>query len=538
MLFVLNIWKADLLCCLRSRIYLLNFNHILMAGGKKMMTKIRISALIMLLCSTIWTSAWEPDKVPDPRARDGSHLADPHQYLSREEAQVLNADLQRLETDTGAQFAVVVLDELAPGLDVHDFGVELFETWGLGQKGRNNGLLLLIVMNTHDWRFNTGYGLEPILTDALLSKLGHSCIVPNFKEEQYARGLNQVVEKIHTILSSENPQEEAQFMAQEESWWTTWIIFMWIFWGLPFLIGLHYLQKPSPESEPQAPKTHSVTIHGERAGIRPLSDFKIPSWGGDKTTRFITLHVLSLMIPLLAMFQGRFLSNPVFNSILAFLCWLILTLVTVQYKKSHYISKRAGNRIDRFFLLNKVNQRLGLKAFFFPFPFLFIYVFHRIRMSRLKKSPFPCPICQSEAHPADQTMLEEVLGPAKLLEKQIRSIDHRVYQCPRGHHTEIPFPGRRQNSYTPCSSCGTLAMHQTGSQTLTDSTYDSTGTGQKEFTCRYCQAVRFETYIIPVKTRSTSSSGSGGGSSGGSSSGGGSSWGGGSTGGGGAGGKW
>jgi uncharacterized protein len=213
----------------------------------------------------------------------------------------------------------------------------------------------------------------------------------------------------------------------------------------------------------------------------------------------------------------------------------MILLLFIWVKKKGHIAHQATDKTERFFLSEKANRSLWVKALFFPLPFLFIYLIHRLSLRGMKKGPFSCYVCKAEAAAASKETVATVLGPSKAFENSIGSSDHRVYQCPAGHILEIPFPGRKAGKYSVCGSCGTRAVHQTADRTLTAATYSSTGTGQKEFTCRFCQALTQKSYTIPVKTRESSG---GSGSSGGSSSSGSSSWGGGSTGGGGAGGKW
>lgn len=94
------------------------------------------------------------------------------------------------------------------------------------------------------------------------------------------------------------------------------------------------------------------------------------------------------------------------------------------------------------------------------------------------------------------------------------------------------FEGKLASAFRMCRKCKTLTMAKTGEKTLQPATYNSKGEGQREFTCKNCGEFMLTTFVIPMKQRSSSGSGSGSSDSGGGS------WGGGSTGGSGAGGKW
>src|SRR5581483_7681392 len=78
----------------------------------------------------------------------------------------LTEKLAALESKTSRQLVVVTLPSLQ-GYDIADFGYQLGRAWGIGQKGLNNGVLLIVAPTEHKVRIEVGYNLEPILTDAL-----------------------------------------------------------------------------------------------------------------------------------------------------------------------------------------------------------------------------------------------------------------------------------------------------------------------------------------------------------------------------------
>ncbi len=78
----------------------------------------------------------------------------------------LDSLLTALETDTTAQVAVVTMDSL-DGANVEEYATKLFNAWGIGQKGKDNGVLVLVVPSERVMRIEVGYGLEGILPDGL-----------------------------------------------------------------------------------------------------------------------------------------------------------------------------------------------------------------------------------------------------------------------------------------------------------------------------------------------------------------------------------
>jgi uncharacterized protein len=100
----------------------------------------------------------------------------------------LTAMLAAHERATSEQVVVVTLDSLQ-GLPIEDFGYQLGRAWGIGQKGKNTGALLIVVPKDHKVRIEVGYGLEGQLTDAISRTIIESGIVPNFKRGDYNAGV-------------------------------------------------------------------------------------------------------------------------------------------------------------------------------------------------------------------------------------------------------------------------------------------------------------------------------------------------------------
>lgn len=119
---------------------------------------------------------------------------------------------EKLEDYAGAsgnELAVVTLKSLE-GDTVENAAVTLFEQWGIGQKNKDNGVLLLIAPNERELRIEVGYGLEPVLTDSRAGTIIREVITPKFKENDYDAGITGGVEAIITVLSGQDlPQPVA-----------------------------------------------------------------------------------------------------------------------------------------------------------------------------------------------------------------------------------------------------------------------------------------------------------------------------------------
>ncbi len=508
------------------------FIIILRANLDNMKQKILIFSFFFSFLSFHLFSAWTPETVPDPKKEPGAgYVADPDNYLSHQSINDLNTICRRIENETGVQYAIVVLENIDYKWDAFKFGVDLFTHWGIGEKGKDNGLLLLIVMGTRDWRFITGYGLEGLLTDALLKSLGEGFIVPYFREGLYDTGLIKVSEKIEEIVTSEDAESLIKYYSAYEEWWHTWRIWIWLIWGIIFLLGFIGFLKKSNYKAPKKTSLYSTeVVDKSHSRIIPDEAKKVDVWGGDRTLKFASIYMLSAIVPAMSMYFDDFFSNPAKNSFIGLYAFLLGLSSIIQLRINSNVNKITNDNIGKYFTLKKSNGALAARAIFFPFPFLLYAIGYRFQLKSLKNSAVICPICKTHAMPSkDNSLYSNILSKSKLFEKKIKSVDHRIFQCLNMHTVEVPFPGSR--SYTKCNSCGTLAVRQTRNRTITHATYSSSGTGEREYTCKFCGNKTYSTYTIPMKTRSSSSSGSG-------SSGGGGSWGGGRTGGGGAGGRW
>ena len=151
------------------------------------------------------------DEVPNPKTNDASaFVANPDGIISEETVYQLNTMLQNLEAKNKAEIAVVVLNSIGDN-DIFDFGVELFERWGIGKKGSDNGLLILFVLDQRKIRFETGYGLEGILPDAICKRIQMNEMVPYFKEGNYDEGMLRGVKKtVETVENEEFFEDDSE----------------------------------------------------------------------------------------------------------------------------------------------------------------------------------------------------------------------------------------------------------------------------------------------------------------------------------------
>lgn len=111
----------------------------------------------------------------------------------------LSADLEAKSTD---QLVVVTLKSLQ-GTSIEDYGYQLGRKWQIGQKDKNNGVLLIVAPNDRKVRIEVGYGLEGTLTDAISSFIVQQAILPRFRSGDFAGGITRGAEDIVNVLTGD-----------------------------------------------------------------------------------------------------------------------------------------------------------------------------------------------------------------------------------------------------------------------------------------------------------------------------------------------
>ncbi len=136
----------------------------------------------------------------------------------------LETRLENFTASTGNELAVVTLSSLE-GDTVENVAVALFGQWGIGQKGKDNGVLLLIAPNERELRIEVGYGLEPVLTDSRAGTIIREVITPKFKENNYDAGVTDGVEAILAVLAGEDIAQSVA-IGNSDGGWVVLVIFI------------------------------------------------------------------------------------------------------------------------------------------------------------------------------------------------------------------------------------------------------------------------------------------------------------------------
>ena len=169
-------------------------------------------------------------------------VVDTADLLPPAEEVALTQKLEALEKASSRQLVVATVPDLQ-GYPIEDYGYQLGRAWGIGQKEANNGVILLVSKGDRKVRIEVGYGLEPILTDALSHQIIQERIIPSFKQNDYPGGIRAGVDAVAEQLQAPPEQAEQRALAAAEAQRQQassgggggGSIFPLIFWGMVFL---------------------------------------------------------------------------------------------------------------------------------------------------------------------------------------------------------------------------------------------------------------------------------------------------------------
>src|SRR5690606_28621465 len=146
------------------------------------------------------TAQYRVGTVPSPKGQgQGFYVSNPNGILGAATVDSLNRLARIVERQTSAEMAVVVVNDFV-GDDDFQFALDLFNTWGIGKDGADNGLLLFVATQKRAYRFITGYGTEAVLTDAFLKRIGESRLVPHFRTGDYDGGILAAMDIVKTAM--------------------------------------------------------------------------------------------------------------------------------------------------------------------------------------------------------------------------------------------------------------------------------------------------------------------------------------------------
>ncbi len=167
------------------------------------------SAPFILLISLLAVATLPAVEIPPLSGRVNDTAA----ILSSAQRNALEQMLANTENATASQVVLLTVPDLQ-NLTIEDFTIRVAEAWGIGQKGLDNGVIMVVSMAERAIRIEVGYGLEGMITDAKASYIIRHDMVPLFRRSDYYQGIHDGLETITGIINKEtdiSPEELEKF---------------------------------------------------------------------------------------------------------------------------------------------------------------------------------------------------------------------------------------------------------------------------------------------------------------------------------------
>ncbi|WP_205600207.1 MULTISPECIES: TPM domain-containing protein [Sphingobacterium] len=482
-----------------------------------------LTLLFVVVCRMSAQAQYTVQNLPNPKTEGQRHfVSNPDGILESYTVSQLNDISQSIDSVTKAEYAIVVVNDYVGDSDF-EFALELFNIWGIGKKGADNGLLLFIAKDRHEYRFISGYGMEGIFPDAYLKRVGEKYLVPNFRNGDYDQGIIEASQFIEQVLkSSDSIAELERLMPEPVSFWSFRNAIL-----LNTLLMLAFFA--------------ALYLYVHFISVRILKDTK-------SKPQLIAPVFWGMGCMLLLMFITLFIFVFIFNNLeeiyqiknLPYFMFILLALILAT-KISNGKSKIVESFKDEEDLqrsLKSYVKYLVLPMLLTPLAWFDLWgILNRFRRNVGRFTPPDNTNNWIRVNRSDsKAKPNQYLDPGQKKEESIKSLRYEIWKNTSSNEVRL-LPWEKSSHFRDCPQCHYFTLEVNKTKTIRSATYSLSGEGEKFDSCQNCNYFRHVGFFtIPVKSRSSSGSGSSGGGS--SSSGGGGSFGGGSSGGGGAGGRW
>ena len=484
-------------------------------------------------------------RIPDPKTLGERYVSDPDTILGTATVQELDATLQALDQSGRAHIDVVLARSIGEAVP-KTAATALFDRWKIGDKTKDNGLLMLLVLDQRRIEFETGYGLEGDLPDAICYRIQQRDMVPLVRAGRYDEAVRAGVAAIIRQLNPDSAQSARDKFRADSA-----LVFQ-----DPY-DAIMEVPRPSIEVQHQQLARREAASDKAVTGLFSLVGAVVAGllclvlygmlWEHTAVAGTVVRVLLVVFLVLtLGVIVVTFFARPAGVWVLFPLVYGPPLLYVHGYLAAVNVRNRAvfapRGRHAQHEYLHEAHYKLDFTAFAFPVLLALYWPWHRRRMQQLRDAPYACPTCARPMHRLSETDDDEHMELGQVAEEMVKSVDYDVWQC-----DQCPTPlvlGYRNltSSALPCPECHHRTYRPKRKQVVQAATRSAGGWGWQPFKCEYCGHKHQEKYTIPQlpspssgSSGGSSSSWSSGSSSSGSSS---SSSSGGSSGGGGAGSSW
>lgn len=190
--------------------------------SEKINYNVKKTSLLLLVLFFSFAKLIAADDIPE-RPEPPRLVNDFANMLGPEEEAALELKLNNYNDSTSTQIAIVTVQTLN-GYDVGDFTNKLAEKWGVGQKGKNNGIVILLAKDERAIRIEVGYGLEGVITDGIAKRIENEVMIPEFKKGNFYGGIDQGTDVIIKRAFGEFKGDGKRKKGRGPSFWVVLVI--------------------------------------------------------------------------------------------------------------------------------------------------------------------------------------------------------------------------------------------------------------------------------------------------------------------------
>ncbi|GMU57330.1 MAG: hypothetical protein AMXMBFR33_64760 [Candidatus Xenobia bacterium] len=464
--------------------------------------KSRALTVVLVLLLAGGALATTPDEVPNPRKK-GSWVTDLAGVLSASDRSRIDSLANELQQKNGSQLAVVVLHNT--DRTPKSFATALFNKWGIGQRGINNGVLVLVVMSQRRIEVEVGDGARIHLPDQRTSSILQSSVIPHFKAQRPARGIVSCVEEVCGVL------RPVRFAVRSKVYTGSAISDFANVLGKDFKQNLiHRCEKLYSE--------HGVelVIFTRPRARSAEQEFRDLQLGPNAVLGMIATETGTVDV-----YAGADVKSPDLQAARKYAAdksWDLATGKLVGSVEDASANLKVGPRSAevappprRPVSTTSVTRRQApYRSNANPLGWMIVAggivacggLYHYAR-----NRPRKCPQCGTRKHRMSESEDDQHLSREEILEEQLGSVNYDAWLCPSCSHVHTERWNAWVTGYQNCPSCSRRTLHVTRT-TVDYPTYDHSGRGREDGHCRNCNHQSTSYYTIPRKTRSSSSSSS------------------------------
>ncbi|MCW6036716.1 TPM domain-containing protein [Spirulina subsalsa FACHB-351] len=182
-----------------------------------------------------WSYALTPDQVPNPYQLSDGWVTDMADVLDSTTEHQLNQIISDLEAKNGAEIVIVTVPQINQDLTPKQFTTELFNLWGIGKAGQDNGILFLTSVGDRAVEIETGYGIEGILPDGRVGRILDNHVVPYFQNDDFSNGILAGTQALIQVVQNETFDPNLSPAANVPN-------LLWIFTGITAFFAYPFYQ--------------------------------------------------------------------------------------------------------------------------------------------------------------------------------------------------------------------------------------------------------------------------------------------------------